>query len=219
MIFDLDGTLIDTLEGITIAVNKFLKYKNINLEYSKDTIRTFIGNGAELLFKRFMKDNSYNDKDYELFLKFYRDNQKYSVLFKNVDVTLQELNKKNIKLFILSNKPDELLQTLIPSLLKDIKFEYIQGQDKNYPIKPDVTLLNEKIIKKYNLNINNGFYVGDSYVDVLTGKNANLKTILVTYGYGKLEDSLKYNPDYIIDDFKDVLEIIKWAKKKNCYMD
>lgn len=209
MIFDLDGTLIDTLEGITIAVNKFLKYKNINLEYSKDTIRTFIGNGAELLFKRFMKDNSYNDKDYELFLKFYRDNQKYSVLFKNVDVTLQELNKKNIKLFILSNKPDELLQTLIPSLLKDIKFEYIQGQDKNYPIKPDVTLLNEKIIKKYNLNINNGFYVGDSYVDVLTGKNANLKTILVTYGYGKLEDSLKYNPDYIIDDFKDVLEIIK----------
>lgn len=209
MIFDLDGTLIDTLEGITIAVNKFLKYKNINLEYSKDSIRTFIGNGAELLFKRFMKDNSYNDKDYELFLKFYRDNQKYSVLFKNVDVTLQELNKKNIKLFILSNKPDELLQTLIPSLLKDIKFEYIQGQDKNYPIKPDVTLLNEKIIKKYNLNINNGFYVGDSYVDVLTGKNANLKTILVTYGYGKLEDSLKYNPDYIIDDFKDVLEIIK----------
>ncbi len=209
VIFDLDGTLIDTLEGITIAVNKFLKYKNINLEYSKDTIRTFIGNGAELLFKRFMKDNSYNDKDYELFLKFYRDNQKYSVLFKNVDVTLQELNKKNIKLFILSNKPDELLQTLIPSLLKDIKFEYIQGQDKNYPIKPDVTLLNEKIIKKYNLNINNGFYVGDSYVDVLTGKNANLKTILVTYGYGKLEDSLKYNPDYIIDDFKDVLEIIK----------
>lgn len=209
VIFDLDGTLIDTLEGITIAVNKFLKYKNINLEYSKDSIRTFIGNGAELLFKRFMKDNSYNDKDYELFLKFYRDNQKYSVLFKNVDVTLQELNKKNIKLFILSNKPDELLQTLIPSLLKDIKFEYIQGQDKNYPIKPDVTLLNEKIIKKYNLNINNGFYVGDSYVDVLTGKNANLKTILVTYGYGKLEDSLKYNPDYIIDDFKDVLEIIK----------
>lgn len=209
VIFDLDGTLIDTLEGITIAVNKFLKYKNMNLEYSKDTIRTFIGNGAELLFKRFMKDNSYNDKDYELFLKFYRDNQKYSVLFKNVDVTLQELNKKNIKLFILSNKPDELLQTLIPSLLKDIKFEYIQGQDKNYPIKPDVTLLNEKIIKKYNLNINNGFYVGDSYVDVLTGKNANLKTILVTYGYGKLEDSLKYNPDYIINDFKDVLEIIK----------
>lgn len=209
VIFDLDGTLIDTLEGITIAVNKFLKYKNINLEYSKDTIRTFIGNGAELLFKRFMKDNSYNDKDYKLFLKFYRDNQKYSVLFKNVDVTLQDLNKKDIKLFILSNKPDELLQTLIPSLLKDIKFEYIQGQDKNYPIKPDVTLLNEKIIKKYNLNINNGFYVGDSYVDVLTGKNANLKTILVTYGYGKLEDSLKYNPDYIIDDFKDVLEIIK----------
>lgn len=209
VIFDLDGTLIDTVEGITIACNKYLQFKDIPLHYSKQEIESFIGNGAPLLFKRMMKSYQYNDKDYEDFLSFYKENQKYSVVYPNVFNSLKELINRGYYLFILSNKPDSLLQILIPSLLKDIEFKYIQGQDNNYPTKPDVTLLNEKIINKFKLNKDEGYYVGDSYVDVLTAKNANLKSIFVTYGYGDNHKAMTYNPDYVIDDFKKIMEILK----------
>ena len=209
VIFDLDGTLINTLKGITVAVNKFLKFKNINKKYSEDEVKKFIGNGAELLFKRFMNGYEYNTNDYELFIKYYKDNQIYSEVYNNVDKTLKELKKRGYLTYILSNKPDELLKILIPSLFKDIDFDYIQGQDKNYKCKPDVTLLNERIINKYNLNSNDGFYVGDSYVDIQTGKNAKLKTIFVTYGYGDKNVALMNKPDYVIEDFSELLGILK----------
>ncbi len=209
VIFDLDGTLINTLKGIAIAVNKFLKFKNIDKEYSDEEVKYFIGNGAELLFKRFMNGYEYNKDDYELFLKYYKDNQIYSEVYDNVDLTLKELKSRGYLIYILSNKPDELLRILIPNLFKDIEFDYIQGQDKNYKCKPDVTLLNERIINKFNLDTNEGFYVGDSYVDVETGKNANLKTIFVTYGYGDKNEALMNKPDYVFDDFSELLGILK----------
>lgn len=209
VIFDLDGTLINTLKGITVAVNKFLKFKNIDKEYSDEEVKHFIGNGAELLFKRFMNGYEYNKDDYELFLKYYKDNQIYSEVYDNVDLTLKELKRRGYLIYILSNKPDELLKILIPNLFKDIEFNYIQGQDKNYKCKPDVTLLNERIINKFNLDTNEGFYVGDSYVDVETGRNANLKTIFVTYGYGDKNEALMNKPDYVFDDFSELLGILK----------
>lgn len=209
VIFDLDGTLIDTVEGITIAANKYLSSHNIPFVYSRDDIESFIGNGAPLLFKRMMKNYEYNENDYQEFLTFYRDNQKYSKVYPEVVSSLKVLISKGYSLFILSNKPDSLLQILIKELLSEINFKYIQGQDNKYPTKPDVTLLNEKIINNFDLDSNEGYYVGDSYVDVLTGQNAKLKSILVTYGYGDNQKAISYKPDYIIDKFEDILEIVK----------
>ena len=209
VIFDLDGTLIDTVEGITIAANKYLSSHNIPFVYSRDDIESFIGNGAPLLFKRMMKNYEYNENDYQEFLTFYRDNQKYSKVYPEVVSSLKALISRGYSLFILSNKPDSLLQILIKELLSEINFKYIQGQDNKYPTKPDVTLLNEKIINSFDLDPNEGYYVGDSYVDVLTGQNAKLKSIFVTYGYGDYQKAMSYKPDYIIDKFEDILEIVK----------
>ena len=209
VIFDLDGTLIDTVEGITIAANKYLSSHNIPFVYSRADIESFIGNGAPLLFKRMMKNYEYNENDYQEFLTFYRDNQKYSKVYPEVVSSLKALISRGYSLFILSNKPDSLLQILIRELLSEINFKYIQGQDNKYPTKPDVTLLNEKIINNFDLDPNEGYYVGDSYVDVLTGQNAKLKSIFVTYGYGDYQKAMSYKPDYIIGKFKDILEIVK----------
>ncbi|MCI7039650.1 MAG: HAD family hydrolase [Mollicutes bacterium] len=209
VIFDLDGTLIDTVEGITIAANKYLSSHNIPFVYSRDDIESFIGNGAPLLFKRMMKNYKYNENDYQEFLTFYRDNQKYSKVYPEVVSSLKALISRGYSLFILSNKPDSLLQILIKELLSEINFKYIQGQDNKYPTKPDVTLLNEKIINSFDLDPNEGYYVGDSYVDVLTGQNAKLKSIFVTYGYGDYQKAMSYKPNYIIDKFEDILEIVK----------
>ena len=203
IVFDLDGTLIDTLEGLTVAVNKTMEQLNLKYHYSKEEVKTFIGRGAKRLLTLALK-REFSEEEFELFLHNYEAFQYVSKPFKNVIETLKILNAKNIPLIIYSNKPDEILQKLITASLKGVNFLYIQGQDLNYPPKPDVTLLN-KIIAKFNLFNKKGLYVGDSIVDIQTANNANMKCLILTYGYGKMEEMDKEENKTYIKDFKEIL--------------
>lgn len=203
IVFDLDGTLIDTLEGLTVAVNKTMEQLNLKYHYSKEEVKTFIGRGAKRLLTLALK-REFSEEEFKLFLHNYEAFQYESKPFKNVIETLKILNSKNIPLIIYSNKPDEILQKLITASLKGINFLYIQGQDLNYPPKPDVTLLN-KIIAKFNLFNKKGLYVGDSIVDIQTANNANMKCLILTYGYGKIEEMDKEENKTYIKDFKGIL--------------
>lgn len=206
IVFDLDGTLLDTLEGLTLAVNEALSELNAPYFYSKKEMKNFIGNGAHKLLTRALKRKP-TEEEFALFLKKYESCQYVSKAFPNVISTLKELENIGIKLIILSNKPDYILQKLIANNLKGIKFSYVQGQDFNYPPKPDVTLLNV-ILKKLDLIDKKGLFVGDSIVDVLTANNANLNSIILTYGYGKKEDFVNEKNIRLIDDFKEVKKYI-----------
>lgn len=212
IVFDLDGTLIDTLEGLTVAVNKTMEQLNFKYNYSKEEVKTFIGRGAKRLLTLALK-REFSEEEFKLFLHNYEAFQYVSKPFKNVIETLKILNAKNIPLIIYSNKPDEILQKLITASLKGINFLYIQGQDLNYPPKPDVTLLN-KIIAKFNLFNKKGLYVGDSIVDIQTANNANMKCLILTYGYGKIEEMDKEENKTYIKDFKEILTYL-WLIKKN----
>ena len=203
IVFDLDGTLIDTLEGLTVAVNKTMEQLNLKYHYSKEEVKTFIGRGAKRLLTLALK-REFSEEEFELFLHNYEAFQYVSKPFKNVIETLKILNAKNIPLIIYSNKPDEILQKLITASLKGVNFLYIQGQDLNYPPKPDVTLLN-KVIAKFNLFHKKGLYVGDSIVDIQTANNANMKCLILTYGYGKMEEMDKEENKTYIKDFKEIL--------------
>ena len=212
IVFDLDGTLLDTLEGLTLAVNEALSELNAPYFYSKEEMKNFIGNGAHKLLTKALKRKP-TEEEFALFLKKYESCQYVSKAFPNVISTLKELENIGIKLIILSNKPDYILQKLIANNLKGIKFSYIQGQDFNYPPKPDVTLLNV-ILKKLDLIDKKGLFVGDSIVDVLTANNANLNSIILTYGYGKKEDLNNEKAIKLIDNFEEVKKYI-WHIKKN----
>ena len=206
IVFDLDGTLLDTLEGLTLAVNEALSELNAPYFYSKEEIKNFIGNGAHKLLTKALKRKP-TEEEFALFLKKYESCQYVSKAFPNVISTLKELENIGIKLIILSNKPDYILQKLIANNLKGIKFSYVQGQDFNYPPKPDVTLLNV-ILKKLDLIDKKGLFVGDSIVDVLTANNANLNSIILTYGYGKKEDLNNEKAIKLIDNFEEVKKYI-----------
>ena len=119
----------------------------------------------------------------------------------------KELNEKDIKIIIFSNKPNEILQKLVSNKLSDIKLEFIQGQDKNYPPKPDVTLL-RKILNSLNLDPKDGIYVGDSDVDTYTARNIGMPSIILSYGYGDKKLISESKPDYYIDDFSDIIKLI-----------
>ena len=212
VVFDLDGTLIDTLEGITKSVNDTLSVLNKKSDYTKSEIASFIGHGARRLFY-LSYQGDFTEDEFSLYLKYYEKDQYVSSLYPHVHEVLKELNKKDIKIIIFSNKPNEILQKLVSNKLSDIKLEFIQGQDKNYPPKPDVTLL-RKILNSLNLDPKDGIYVGDSDVDTYTARNIGMPSIILSYGYGDKKLISESKPDYYIDDFSDIIKLI-WTKSKN----
>ena len=216
VVFDLDGTLIDTLTGLTEAVNETLKELSLPYSYKRDEVMTFIGRGAKRLFNLATK-NENNPAEFALFLKNYEKHQYISEPYDHVLETLKELEKRKICLIIYSNKPNNILNKLIENKLNKINFLYVQGQDNNYPPKPDVTLL-KSILNKFNLKPEDGLYVGDSIVDIETARNIKMKVAILSYGYGNKEEIKEAKPDYYLDDFKEILEVL-WQKNKSYYLD
>ena len=206
VVFDLDGTLIDTLTGLTEAVNLTLKEINKPYIYKKEEVKTFIGRGAKRLFALASKNDN-NPAEFELFLKNYERCQYISEVFPGVKKTLLALKEKGYKLIIYSNKPDSILQKLIKEKLGDIEFSYVQGQDNRYPPKPDITLLTN-ILNKLNLKAEDGIYVGDSIVDLETARNANMKCVIFSFGYGDQKEIIDSSPDFYFDKFEQLNEIL-----------
>ncbi|MBP5694907.1 MAG: HAD family hydrolase [Bacilli bacterium] len=206
VIFDLDGTLINTLEGITVAINHALKALNLPYQYEESEVQIFIGRGARRLFKLAMK-REFSEEEYELYLKYYEEDQVVSKCYEGVEETLTKLEQAKVKLLIYSNKPDKLLQVLIKDKLKTIDFLVVQGQHNDYPPKPNVDLL-VKILNENGLDNQKGLYIGDSVVDILTAKNANLDSCIVSFGYGNKKEIEDETPTFYINKFNELLDIV-----------
>ena len=202
IIFDLDGTVLDTLESIYLSCNQYLKNHNYPYQYTKDEIQSFIGRGIINLFKQVIKSEEYTKEQIDEFIELFNKYQKDAKPYNKVKETLESLHALGYKLFVFSNKADPLVKDIQNNQFKGFAFDGCFGHILSYNPKPDVTLLNKQIIDKYNLDPKDGFYVGDSEVDYQTAINAKLKPILVTYGYGKIKtiDCVK------IDSFDKLIE-------------
>ncbi len=207
LIFDLDGTLIDTAEGITKAVNNTLAHFEYPYNYEKDEIVKFLGRGARYLFSCATKKDEIDDDEFSYFTIEYVKTQNISKLYPNVKETLISLYQKGYKLMVFSNKPNGALQFLMKDKLSDVHFLAIQGNVPEYPPKPDPILLN-KIMNSNGLESEFGYYIGDSIVDLETARNANLKSIILRSGYGDYGEIEKAKPDYMIDEFSDLLSLL-----------
>ncbi len=209
IVFDLDGTLINTLYGIREALNEALKELNIPLNYSLEETKTFIGNGAKVLFTKALK-RDYSSEEFDLFLKNYEKDQYISPVFPHVIETLKELKNRGYLLFCNSNKPDSILQKLMANkFAKDIDlFTDIIGDSTKFNRKPSPDYVNY-IVEKFDLTKEGSYYVGDSVVDLNTAKNSDLKSVIVSYGYGDNNFKKDQYITKVIDDFKELLDIAK----------
>lgn len=207
IVFDCDGTLLDTLPGIKEALNVTLKEFNLNYEYNLEEVRNFIGGGVKRLFKLGLK-RDFSDNELNLMLQNYEKYQYLAKPYENVLETLKYLKKEGVKLFVYSNKPHKLLLEVIKMNFPEDLFIDIQGDNFIYKRKPDPEYL-ESLFKKYDLNANDGYYMGDSIFDLETARNAKLKSIIYSKGFGNYEEIKLQNPDYMIDDFIKLKEIIK----------
>lgn len=210
IIFDLDGTTLNTLYDILDSTNMTLDFFNYpNKTY--DEVRMAVGRGSRNLIKDVFPKNT-NEETIDKALKKYIEiyNQNYNKKTKPYDGILdllEELNKKNILLGVNSNKPDNLTKALIKKHFPNIKFIEVYGAVNGVPHKPDPTLANN-IISKMELKKDEVLYVGDSETDIKTAKNTEVKSIGCLWGFRDFETLKNAKADYIISNPKEILNYL-----------
>ncbi len=217
IIFDFDGTLVDTLEDLKDAINKSLLINGYTRQYTYEETKSLIGMGTKILCQRAISYIKHSDEDVEkVFNSFsitYRQIQcNKTHLFPYVQETLDELKSRKIKIAILSNKVEENTLKISNYLFKKGTFDQIVGQRKEFPLKPDPTSL-KYLISLLNVSENEVLYVGDSETDMKTADNLKLKKVAVTYGYCDEDVLKKYQPNYLVDDFSKLIEIISYENE------
>ena len=184
IIFDLDGTLINTLNDLNNSVNHALR----QYDYPERSIiqtKQDIGNGVAKLIARSIPDNEDNP-NYQECLSIFKVHYKehyfdYSRPYPEVKETLLKLKEKGYKLAVVSNKFHEGAYKLVTHYFPDI-FDAIQGHEEPYRTKPTPDMV-EAVLKKLQISKEDSLYVGDTEVDYNTAKNAQIDVILVNYGY------------------------------------
>lgn len=211
VIFDLDGTLLNTLEDLANACNYALKSCGFKVHNVNDYTR-FVGNGRYKLIERivpveYKKDKEVINKVLSLFDEYYGEHMiDMTKPYDGINEMLEELKEKNIKLAVVSNKPHEFAGDVVKKYF-DNKFEITYGQRENHPTKPDPKTVYE-VMEYLGVNKNECIYVGDSDVDVNTAKNAQVKSVGVAWGFrgeGELKDA---GADYIINKPSELMKLI-----------
>jgi len=216
ILFDLDGTLIDSAPDLALAVNHMLETLNRE-NFSEDIIRYWVGNGAQVLVKRALSGQSEIDenldplefeKALDIFLTFYAQNLAVTtVTYPNVPSTLKTLKEAGYRLAIVTNKPYAFVDPILKGLDLDGIFELILGGDSLPQKKPDPAPL-LYVTKKLGVLVEECVMVGDSKNDILAATACDMQSIAVSYGYNYGEDIGFYNPDVVVNNFGDILKFM-----------
>lgn len=201
-IFDLDGTLTDTLESICYSVNLTLKEMGLR-EITREQCRAFVGNGARYLMEKAIcacgEENAVRiDEAMKIYGRIFDENCTYKVKpYEGILPMLDALREKGVKLAVLSNKPHKQTTKVVDEIFGEGTFDKAQGQRDGIARKPAADGILQ-ILKELGYAREECLYVGDSEVDVATGKNARTKTISVTWGFRTKEELLKAGAEHLI---------------------
>lgn len=189
VVFDLDGTLLNTIEDIRGAVNYALRAFEVPEVPDENQMKALVGNGLRKALAGAVADSGRRVEDLEqglmldLLIAHYKkhpaDN---TVVYPGIPELLEKLCQQGIHMGILSNKKDELVQEIVKIMLPRYPFLFVLGECRDYPRKPDPTSL-LAMLEKQGIPKEEVVYVGDSEVDRKTADNAGVKSIIVSYGF------------------------------------
>ena len=212
IIFDLDGTLVDTVQDITNALNHALFSHDIKTLTVRETTK-LVGEGVTRLVEKVLPEGKEHLKDDVMrkFLEYYSEHLiENSKEYPHVRETLENLNQ--FKKAVISNKREALSRRLLEELDLAKYFDLIIGSDTAGERKPSpIPIL--YVISKLGLSPEESIVVGDSYYDIEAGKRAGTKTVAVTYGYQPKE--LLEEADYMIDDLRELVQLLQLIKEKS----
>lgn len=211
VVFDLDGTLLNTIKTINYYLNQAMTYCGLDILSEKDTMR-FVGNGASKLVERAINrvgaDRSVFDSVFAAYNERYNSDPYYlTEIYEGIVELLSELKNKGIKLAVLSNKPDYATALATRRFFPDI-FDIIRGGREGVALKPEPDSLLE-IMSELNIGRDEIAYVGDSEVDVITAQNAEISNgIFVTWGFRTREKLIDSGASLLVDKPREIIDII-----------
>ena len=211
-IFDLDGTLTNTLESMTYSVNLTLEEMGLS-KITKDQCRLFVGNGARVLMEKSLKaagdtDASRIEEGMEIYGRIFDQNCTYHVTpYEGIPEMLKALKDKGIQLAVLSNKPDRQTVKVVKAIFGEELFDYAQGQKEGIRRKPEPDGV-WYLMEQMHVSKEECLYIGDSEVDAATGRNAGLKTIGVLWGFRDRKTLETAGADDLIDRPDELLQLV-----------
>ena len=217
VIFDLDGTLLNTLDDLTDSVNFALARQGFPVR-TIDEVRRFVGNGIRLLMERAVPENISDDEFdtcFKDFCDYYKAHMEDKTLpYEGINEMLESIKKQGFKTAIVTNKADFAAQDLCRRMFGD-NIDVIVGSSENRPNKPapDGVFYALECLKS---DVQNAVFVGDSDVDILTAKNASLPSIGVLWGFRDREVIEKAGAKYIVStvsELENTLISLKNGKK------
>lgn len=205
--FDLDGTLINSARTIYKATLKTLDDLNIGYYLPEEEFNNIIGMHFVDIFIRFNIDVPDFEKFISHYKKVYFDFIDDSVIYNDVENTLEVLKKNSFKVSLLTTKAQEQTEKILQHFNLTKHFDFIMGRTNGIPHKPDPKPL-IIICNSLNVPAEKSLMVGDTELDILCGKNANASTAAVTYGYRTIEQLKANYPDYIIESLNDLVNVV-----------
>lgn len=207
-IFDLDGTLTRTQESIARPINMTLKYYGLP-EQPVEDYNYFAGDGIKNALERALKaagdtEAAHLKEGLPMCRKWMNEDPLYHVEpYPHVIESLHALKDKGIKIAVFSNKPHESAVNVVETIFGKGLFDHVQGQTDRIPIKPDPAGVYE-ILKEFGVKKEECLYFGDTNTDMMTGHNAGLYTVGVTWGFRPRAELEEYKADCIIDSAADI---------------
>lgn len=208
IIFDLDGTLLDTIADLAAATNQALETYGFPT-HPTEAYRFFVGNGINKLFERALPETARSESDIlkirSAFLPYYNiHNADLSRPYPGITELLQTLQAKGMQLAVASNKYQEATRKLMGQYFPTIRFCAVFGQREGVPTKPDPQVIQE-IIGLAHVELEEVVYVGDSNVDMQTGANAGVTTVGVSWGFRPRAELEAEHPAFIADTAAELL--------------
>jgi phosphoglycolate phosphatase len=211
VIFDLDGTLLNTIEDLGEATNHALKMAGFP-QHPLSAYPAFVGNGVARLLQRSLPEEDRTPQNVERLKTFFFDyygshNTVHTTPYEGIATLLKELTARGVKLAVASNKYHEAAVYLVKHYFGDLPWAAIEGQKDDYPVKPDPSIVFD-ILSKAPTAKADVLYVGDSGVDMETARRACVTSVGVTWGFRPVEELRRALADHIVDTPERILDLL-----------
>lgn len=211
VIFDLDGTLLNTIADLAASTNFALGKLGINA-HPLESYPTFVGNGIRKLFERALpvtlRTPEMVEKVREQFMPYYDvHNADLTTIYPGISELLKTLQEKGIQLSVASNKYQSATEKLIQHYFPDIHFVSVLGQREGIPVKPDAGIVMDTL-KAAGVTAEETLYVGDSGVDMQTATNGGVESVGVTWGFRPLSELESNGAQHIINQPDELLKLL-----------
>ena len=210
VIFDLDGTLLNTIDDLGDSVNYVLKKHNYPT-FSIEEYKYKVGNGMRKLIERSLPENKRNDETIEQilaeFMAYYSEHKMDKTApYDNIEQLLKTLKQKGVKTAVVTNKAHISAKPLMDEVFPDL-FDAVIGQKEGVPTKPDPTSV-FAVLKELGVSADECLYLGDSGVDMQTAKNAGIFGIGVLWGFRKADELIENGAKKLIGKPQELLELL-----------